>query len=269
LEALIGFAIIVAWTYWIIESIIKDKFNIEVKKGWRYEYTNKLHKWIDRLLMISAMIFLSYFLFYDTTRSTDGEFFIIFVFFALLLVILRVSIEWKFARKSKKYILTLLSGIFSIIFLIGIVGLTPTVPDNTGILYTENGEIKYEYIGLNTRNTAIFITGYSGEDTKIIIPSEISGVSVVLIENSSFTGIASLKSIKIPDNVVIIGENAFRDNINLSTVYFASKIPPIIEEGAFANINPDAKAIIPAGTIYWPPEGTNWYGLIITYANGK
>lgn len=57
----------------------------------------------------------------------------------------------------------------------------------------------------------ITITGLSGgvSPTRIDIPAEIGGVPVTRIADGAFAGVASLRSVRIPDSVTDIGNNAF------------------------------------------------------------
>ena len=279
---LFAFSIIVLWGYWIVDTLIRNRFNIEAKKFWEEAtYVNKFHKWGERLAIILYVIFFLVALVYSV-----GIFHYSFLFF-IMIGAFRAFMEWRFERASKRYVLSILFAAFCLIFLIGFIFL---LPDSGGVVYTDNGMIRYVYLGTNSENFFVIITQYRGTDAELIIPSYISGLPVWGIDDSAFADTTSLISIEIPNSVVFIdrdafrgsglinvtipnyitfiGQNAFRDNINLSTVYFESKTPPrTVEEGAFLNISPNAKAIIPAEAKNWPSEGTNWYGLIITYSD--
>ena len=69
----------------------------------------------------------------------------------------------------------------------------------------------------------ITITGYSGSDAEVVIPSEIDGKSVTSIGYKAFEGCTNLTSITIPDSVMSIGWGAFGyndfDNIENFTIY--------------------------------------------------
>ena len=69
----------------------------------------------------------------------------------------------------------------------------------------------------------ITITGYSGSDAEVVIPSEIDGKSVTSIGYKAFEGCTNLTSITIPDSVMSIGWDAFGyndfDNIENFTIY--------------------------------------------------
>lgn len=70
---------------------------------------------------------------------------------------------------------------------------------------TTNAEYEYEVLEDGT----VEITGYSGEDTDIIIPSEIGEVSVTSIGYEAFYECTSLTNITIPDSVTSIRVRAF------------------------------------------------------------
>ena len=53
------------------------------------------------------------------------------------------------------------------------------------------------------------ITGYTGSDTEIVIPSEIEGKAVTSIGETAFYYCKGLTRVTIPDSVTSIGEAAF------------------------------------------------------------
>ncbi|MCH5320699.1 MAG: leucine-rich repeat protein [Eubacterium sp.] len=59
-------------------------------------------------------------------------------------------------------------------------------------------------------NDHVAITGYTGNDTNIVIPNEIENLPVTIIGNDAFADI-SVNSIQLPSKLEIIGNNAFRD----------------------------------------------------------
>jgi len=262
LETVIAFFIITLWGYWIIETLIRNKFNIEIKKGHSL-YLNKFQEWAERLFLTLVIVTLVSILLsgYDATMFILAHIAIAFLF---LLVIFRAFMEWKREKETKRYMLTFLTIIFHLIFFTGVIYI---ISDNLGNLYTDDGVIKYEYGNFAGIQSAIYIIGYRGTDTKVTIPSRISNKPVLVIKNSAFARTPSLENVEIPYSVMLINRRAFFGNINLSTIYFKSEGPPIIGDDAFTNICPEARAIIPSGTRYWPPEGTDWYGLIITYSD--
>lgn len=79
-----------------------------------------------------------------------------------------------------------------------------------------------EYAGL-----AGLITGYSGTDSVLVIPSEINGVSVKGIDSFSFISTDNLTSLTIPNTVISIGGQAFDGCSNLLSVTIPSSVTEI------------------------------------------
>ena len=66
----------------------------------------------------------------------------------------------------------------------------------------------------------VTITGYTGSDTEVTIPSEIDGYPVVIIGENAFNGFTGLTSITIPLGITNIRANAFLGCDNVTDVYF-------------------------------------------------
>ncbi len=62
------------------------------------------------------------------------------------------------------------------------------------------------------------ISGYTGTDTHLVIPSEIDGYPVTMISGNAFKENAELVSVTIPEGVTSIGERAFESCTQLTTV---------------------------------------------------
>lgn len=67
------------------------------------------------------------------------------------------------------------------------------------------GDYRYQVLADGT----VEITGYTGTDTEISIPTKIYNKNVTSIGDSTFYGCSSLTSITIPDSVTSIGNGAF------------------------------------------------------------
>lgn len=73
------------------------------------------------------------------------------------------------------------------------------------------------------------ITGYSGEDTDLLIPSEINGNKITSIGSCAFEGCSSLESITIPDGVTSLGSHAFGECFNLKSITLPDSVTNIGE----------------------------------------
>lgn len=85
----------------VTESILRKKYNIAKRKGWRYEPVNHFHKRAERILFWSYLLIFLGFLFADYRYTS------FFIFgFLLLNNALRAYMEWKYERKAKEYMMT-------------------------------------------------------------------------------------------------------------------------------------------------------------------
>ena len=71
------------------------------------------------------------------------------------------------------------------------------------------------------------ITGYNGEDSDVVIPSEIGDVTVTTIGDYAFYKCISLTSITIPDSVTSIGEYAFDGCTSLTSITLSDSLTTI------------------------------------------
>jgi len=123
---------------------------------------------------------------------------------------------------------------------------------------------------VNEDNT-VTITGYSGSESSVIIPSQIAGRSVVAIGDNAFQRIAQLTSVVIPDGVKTIGNTAFESCENLDRVEIGSGITSIGSyafmycHGLDVYFRGNAPAVVGSHafyaqyvTIYYPYGATGW-----------
>ena len=68
------------------------------------------------------------------------------------------------------------------------------------------------------------ITGYTGSDTDVVIPSELDGYTVLNIGDSAFSGNKNITSVNIPDTVQTINSWSFQNCSNLSNVDFGNSV---------------------------------------------
>jgi hypothetical protein len=74
---------------------------------------------------------------------------------------------------------------------------------------------------------AVILTGYSGPDGTVTIPSAINGLPVTSIGQGLFQNDPNLISITIPACVTNLGTGAFSNCPNLATVYFYGNAPAV------------------------------------------
>jgi hypothetical protein len=99
--------------------------------------------------------------------------------------------------------------------------------------------------------------------TSINIPTNVNRIDM-----DAFNGCYSLISINIPSGVAIIRNDTFRHCMNLKNIYFESTEPPSVMSGAFHNIHPDARAIVPSSwSDHGVAEGTMWNGLKVVFSS--
>lgn len=76
----------------------------------------------------------------------------------------------------------------------------------------------YNGFKYSIKNGEVTITGYVGEDTEIVIPSEIEGLPVYNIGDNAFDGCSKLNNVVVPSSVKKIGQRAFCDCYALTSV---------------------------------------------------
>ena len=81
----------------------------------------------------------------------------------------------------------------------------------------DNIDDDYSY-ELNSDGETVTITGHSGENRTLDIPSEIDGHKVTAISKSAFANKRNLKKLSISGSVEVIGEYAFDNCTSLQTV---------------------------------------------------
>jgi hypothetical protein len=101
-----------------------------------------------------------------------------------------------------------------------------------GQAYLSNLEItvtcvQYTY---TTNNGTITITGYTGSDGDVEIPTRIDGLPVTSIGNEAFLGCQSLTNLTIPDSVIGIGNGAFRACRALTNLTIGNGVTSIGDE---------------------------------------
>ncbi|CEG27104.1 DUF4181 domain-containing protein [Bacillus sp. B-jedd] len=91
----------------ISDWLLRKKLKIE-KSIWGFNKpVNKFHKWIERILIVTVLVCLW---FIDDTLP-------LIISFWFILLIIRASVEWKYERVKKEYILTVFTIFNSTTFL--------------------------------------------------------------------------------------------------------------------------------------------------------
>ena len=93
---------------------------------------------------------------------------------------------------------------------------------SSGSSSSDNG---YEYKIL--KNGSAQITGYTGKDTELIIPSVLDGHPVSSIGDSAFQYCYKLTEVTIPSGVTSIGNDAFSDCNNLTDIHIPEGVVSI------------------------------------------
>ena len=95
-----------------------------------------------------------------------------------------------------------------------------------------------------TNNGAITITGYTGTNSIVVIPSTTNGLPVTGIGSQAFEGRGNLISVTIPDGVTNIGISAFEYCSKLTNVTIPARVISIAQF-AFASCNSLTNVMIP------------------------
>ena len=114
-----------------------------------------------------------------------------------------------------------------------------------------SGDFEY-YLDYNEENACV-IAGYNGSESKVMIPSQIDGYTVIGINGNAFDGCTSLTSITIPNSVTEIGFCAFRGCTSLTDIIIPDSIIDI-GDSAFVN------------TAYYNTE-SNWENGVLYIGN--
>lgn len=91
------------------------------------------------------------------------------------------------------------------------------------------------------------ITGYSGSESSVSIPSSIGSDTVTAIGSGAFSGNTSIKSVSMPSSVTQIGQEAFADCTSLNSVSLPSSLE-LIGIGAFYGCSSLTSVSVPDGT---------------------
>ncbi|MBQ6263014.1 MAG: S-layer homology domain-containing protein [Clostridia bacterium] len=108
----------------------------------------------------------------------------------------------------------------------------------------EPPETKY-FKGVKKEDKTFKITGYTGKDSVIAVPSRKYGLVVTEIGDGAFKGL-NITGVTVPDSVTAVGAGAFEDCVLLERATFADSVTSI-GGGAFKNCNALTEFSVPAG----------------------
>ena len=111
---------------------------------------------------------------------------------------------------------------------------------------TDSESLTFNNFTYEVYDSEVAIMGYTGEDTEIIIPSEIDGMKVTIIGYDAFNGCSALKSITIPEGVTTIGMSAFSGCSALESITIPEGVTTI-GNAAFSGCSTLESITIPEG----------------------
>ncbi|MBE6794002.1 MAG: leucine-rich repeat domain-containing protein [Ruminococcaceae bacterium] len=141
--------------------------------------------------------------------------------------------------------------IFSLVFVISAM-ITVSAEDTT----QTSGDFSYTVLDDGT----VGITGYNGNDTDVVIPSEIDGKTVSSIGNEIFWYHEELTSVVLPENLEHLGERVFSYCSSLTEITLPETLSEI-GDACFLSCSKLSKINVPAGLAYvgaFAFEGTAW-----------
>lgn len=107
--------------------------------------------------------------------------------------------------------------------------------DDFGVLFTVTSNFHPDWGLYDDQYSIQTITGYSGTDTDIVLPSaDADGVAIQAINDRAFQNKTNLTSVVIPDSFSSIGQNAFEGCTSLASVTMPDTIRKI-GYAAFSN----------------------------------
>lgn len=116
----------------------------------------------------------------------------------------------------------------------------------TSLLMAADSESDFFY-ELNADGSGLVITGYLGNKPNISIPDKIQGFDVTEIGECAFAG-TSIKSVYIPDSIVVIRRAAFAGNRVLNNINIPKSVTTI-EAYAFCNTDSLPQVLIPNSVV--------------------
>ena len=104
------------------------------------------------------------------------------------------------------------------------------------ILFSALAESSGSFIYELSDNNAI-ITGYTGNESTVVIPDEVDSHTVIKIGDHAFDNNITATSVSIPDTVTSIGNSAFNECIRLSNITLSNSLTEIGDYAFFSCTN--------------------------------
>ncbi len=101
----------------------------------------------------------------------------------------------------------------------------------------------YDY---DIKNNKVRIMKYKGEDTIVVIPAAIAGIPVAYI-GPAFFGNSSVKSVFLPESIVEIEGNAFRNAVSLRKINIPANLEIIGDSAFHTCVSLETDIILPEG----------------------
>jgi YD repeat-containing protein len=143
--------------------------------------------------------------------------------------------------------------------------------DSAGNRLTYSGVVANQF-NYTTNNGTITITGYTGPDGAVSIPSTLNGLPVTSIGYAAFASRTSLTSVTIPNSVSSIGSQAFAECTSLTSVTIPNGVTSIGDEAFRGCTSLSAITVDALNSFYSSVAGVLFdksQTLLIQYPGGK
>ena len=108
------------------------------------------------------------------------------------------------------------------------------------------GSYTYEYWNMWYEEGTVEITGYTGNDTELVIPEQLDGYQVAGIGFAAFENCTNLERVELPSGLKSLKTRAFAGCTNLKSVKFPSGLESF-ETAAFSNCSSLSSIELPPG----------------------
>ncbi len=96
-------------------------------------------------------------------------------------------------------------------------GISPVIYESSEPVTPPESHFTYEMLS-DIEEDGVIITGYSGKETKIIIPETLGGLTVTEISSEVFAGNKNITYIKLPAGLIYLSGDAFKECYSLTEI---------------------------------------------------